>query len=141
MDQIRQKEIINREDCPPGEAPFFPGQKTKNNKNGTTLSKIQFVNKVIEDWVRHFKDNKKYENTLWGHKTMYLQRYLKPISVGIKEAQKRLIEIETKIACETEENELIQSQNILNAEMEIESNSKNDDKETSELKIIKSNST
>ena len=58
MDQIRQKEIINREDCPPGEAPFFPGQKTKNNKNGTTLSKIQFVNKVIEDWVRHFKDNK-----------------------------------------------------------------------------------
>ena len=46
-----------------------------------------------------------------------------------------------KIACETEENELIQSQNILNAEMEIESNSKNDDKETSELKIIKSNST
>ena len=46
-----KKEIINREDCPPAEAPFFPGQRTKNNKNGTTLSKIQFVNKVIEDWV------------------------------------------------------------------------------------------
>ena len=59
MDQLKEikQDKIRREDCPPGKAPFFPGQKNKNNKNGTELRKSEFVNKVIEDWIRHFKDN------------------------------------------------------------------------------------
>ena len=50
MNQLkeRKQDKIRREDCPPGKAPFFPGRKNKNNKNGTELSKSEFVNKMIE---------------------------------------------------------------------------------------------
>ena len=114
------KEEIRREDCPPGKAPDYPGKKSKNNKNGTELSKSEFVDNVIEQWVRHFVDKERYENTPWAHKTTYLKRYLEPLNVARSDAQKKLIEIETRLASEAEENELTQSQNNLIGDMEVE---------------------
>ena len=56
---------IRQDDCPPGSAENYPGKKTKNNKNGSELTRDEWVDKVIEEWVSHFKDNDKYEETPW----------------------------------------------------------------------------
>lgn len=124
------KEEIRQEDCPPGKAPEYPGKKSKNNKDGTELSKSEFIDKVIEKWVRHFVDKEKYENTPWGRKTKYLKTYLEPLYVGRSEAQQKLIEIETRVASEIEDNELTESQNNLMGDMEVET--KDSDKKESE---------
>lgn len=111
---------IRREDCPEGQAPKYPGKKNKNNKNGSDLSKSEFVKKMIEDWVRHFEGNEKYQHTPWANKTRYLFTHLEHLNVSKRDAQKQLIEIETKVAEEVEENEIIQSQNSLSQEMDVE---------------------
>ena len=118
-------EHIRSEDCPPRNAPAYPGKKTKNNKEGVELSKSEFTDKVISDWVRQFEDKDKYQNTPWGVKTMYLMMYLKPLGVGMQAAKEKLIQIETKLAEETEDIELTRSQNILNEDMDIDSQDAN----------------
>ena len=56
---IRMAEHIRSEDCPPGSAPPYPGKKTKKNVEGVELSKSEFTDKIISDWVRHFEDKEK----------------------------------------------------------------------------------
>ena len=63
MSKYKHREGIRIDDCPPGKAPVYPGKKNKNNKNGSDLSSSEWVDKVIGDWVTHFKDNEKYEET------------------------------------------------------------------------------
>ena len=46
---------IRAKDCPPGKAPFYPGKKTRNNPTGSMLTRYEFADKVITDWVRHFE--------------------------------------------------------------------------------------
>ena len=114
----RGKSII-REDCPQGKAPVYPGKKNKNNPNGSELSKNEFVGQVIEGWVRHFGDKEKYRNTSWSNKNLYLHQYLIPLGLARSAAKKLLIDVETKLAGEVEQNELTNSQNVLGGDMEI----------------------
>ena len=116
------KKEIRIEDCLQGKAPKFPGKKSKDNKNGTELSKSEFIDVVIEDWIRHHFDNnrEKYRNTQWAHKTNYLVQYLRPLGVARSEATKRLIKTETKLEEDIRNNEVSESQDLLSMDMDIE---------------------
>ena len=72
-------ENIVNEDCPPGKAPFFPGKKSRKNPGGVELSKSEFTDKVIRDWVKYFANKDKYQNTPWSVRTRYLVQFLKPL--------------------------------------------------------------
>ena len=95
-----QSDEIKREDCPTELALAYPGQWTRNNKVGSTLSRNQWVNQETEKWVRHFNGSKKYENTCKSNKVRYLVIFLKCLKVKAKEASECLDEIEHKIANE-----------------------------------------
>ena len=106
MSKFNWKEGIRIEDCPPGKAPHYPGKRNKNNTRGSDLSKSDFIDKVIEDWILYFDNKEKYEKTSWSNKTKYLVRYLEPLKVARSLAETKLIEIETRLATEAESNEL-----------------------------------
>ena len=120
MSKFNWKEGIRIEDCPPGKAPHYPGKRNKNNTRGSDLSKSDFIDKVIEDWILYFDNKEKYEKTSWSNKTKYLVRYLEPLKVARSLAETKLIEIETRLATEAESNELKNSQDILCSDMEID---------------------
>ena len=100
-------EEIRSEDCLPGSALPYPGKKNKKNVNGVELSKSEYTAKVISDWVSHFEDSERYQNTRWSVKTRYLQRYLKPLGVGMQVAKAKLIEMERKLAEERDNIEIV----------------------------------
>ena len=54
---------INKEDCPSEIAPRYPGVYQKNNPNGSVLSKEEFTECAVQEWVKHFNGSDKYENT------------------------------------------------------------------------------
>ena len=120
MSKFKYKEGIRIEDCPPGKAPLYPGKWSRNNKGGSDLSKSDFIDKVIKDWVLYFDNKEKYDETPWYNKTKYLVRYMEPLKVGKSVAKTKLIEIETSLAVEAESDELTNSQNINCSDMEID---------------------
>ena len=110
------------EDCPAGTAPRYPGKQTRNNPNGTHLSKDQFADKVISDWVKHFEDKERYKKAPWSNKATYLLEYMKPLGIGYKAAKTKLLNIERMIAKEEEEEELTRSLSTHSKEMDIDTN-------------------
>ena len=111
---------IRSEDCPSGFAPYYPGKKNRNNPNGTLLSRSEFADQVITDWVRHFTDKERYRRTAWAHKCKYLVQYLKPLGVDYKTAKTKLLDIEQKLANEEEEEVITRSLSTQSREMEID---------------------
>ena len=107
-------EHIRSEDCPQGSAPPYPGKKTKKNVEGVEQSKSEYTDKIISDWVGHFVNKERYQNTPWSVKTRYLKRYLKPLGVGMQVAKEKLIAVERKAA---EEMDTVE---IIDEEMEID---------------------
>ena len=113
-------DIIRREDCPPGRALAYPGKKTRNNPDGTVLSKMEYVDKIITEWIKHFEDKERYKRTPWSTKSAYLVIYMTPIGIGYQATKKKLMEIERKLADETEEEELTRSLSTQSKEMDID---------------------
>ena len=116
----RGEDGIRREDCPVDRAPFYPGKKSRNNPNGSTLTKFEFVSKTIEDWVKHFDDSDKYHNTGFAEKVGYLKVHLRNLFVGSNEVKETLLAVENKLAENREEETLANSQNFLNTEMDVD---------------------
>ena len=116
----RGEDGIRREDCPVDRAPFYPGKKSRNNPNGSTLTKFEFVSKTIEDWVKHFDDSDKYHNTGFAEKVGYLKVHLRNLFVGSNEVKETLLAVENKLAENREEENLANSQNFLNTEMDVD---------------------
>ena len=111
---------IRAEDCPPGTAPFYPGKKTRNNPAGTPLSRSEFADKVITDWVQHFEDKEKYKRTKWHNKSRYLVTYMKPLGVGYQTVKQKLLDIERKLAEEEKDEELTRSLSVQSTKMDID---------------------
>ena len=120
ISDLRMPETIRSEDCPPGLAPCYPGKKSKNNPNGTDLSRSEFADKVITDWVKYFTDKESYKRTPWALKSRYLLQYMRPLGVGYQTAKTKLLDIERKLAEVTEDEELTSSQSLHNPMMEID---------------------
>ena len=113
------KEEIQKEDCPDGPALKYPGKWSKDNTNGTILSKRAWMNQEIEKWVRHCSRSPKYENTRLAHKYVYLTQYLKTLKVKRHEARAALIEIEEMVLKENVEENVEQCQGTLGSDIEM----------------------
>ena len=116
----KHKDLIRLDDCPAGKAPYYPGKKSKDNRNGSELSRSEFVDKVISNWVEHFNGSELYERAPWHNKTSYLMIYLKPLNITRTEAGQRLIAIEKKLVVEAQDKKLSDSQNMIENDMEID---------------------
>ena len=77
------------------------------------MSRSEFADRVITDWVKFFEDKDRYRSTPWSVKSTYLIIYMKPLGVGYQTAKTKLLDIERLIA----EGELLETQN---EEMEID---------------------
>ena len=113
-----RREGIRKADCPPGLADPYPGKKSRNNPKGTVLTKSEFISETVETWVRHFENSDDYHKTVFSNKVGYLQTYLKLLKVGYSDVKEKLMEVETKLAQENQEEILTQSQNLINSEMD-----------------------
>jgi hypothetical protein len=123
---MERKGEIKKADCPPGLAEPYPGKKSRNNPKGTVLTKSEFTDKSVETWVRHFENSDEYHKTIFSNKVGYLKTYLKPLKVGYSDVKEKLMAAESKLAQESEEEILTQSQNLLNSEMDVDLEGKND---------------
>ena len=104
----------------------YPGKKSRNNPKGTVLTKSEFISETVETWVRHFENIDDYHKTVVSNKVGYLQTYLKLLKVGYSDVKEKLMEVETKLAQENQEEILTQSQNLINSEMDVDSEGDND---------------
>ena len=68
---------ISQQDCPAVPAPQYPGIYSKDNPNGSLLTKQDFILSAVKAWVDHFKESEKYESTRLSMKVLYLMRHLK----------------------------------------------------------------
>ena len=59
-----KKKVMRKEDCPSTVADPYPGKKSRNNPNGTILTKSEFIEKEVENWVEHFKNSDSYHKTV-----------------------------------------------------------------------------
>ena len=71
-----KKSEISQVDCPSTVASQYPGKFSKDNPNGSVLNKHEFIESAVRDWVKHFDESDKYENTTMAHKVMYLEHHL-----------------------------------------------------------------
>ena len=95
--------MITKEDCPPQGAPPYPGKWSSQNPLGTTLSKSEYIDKQVEDWVKHFKNSQNYQNTVLSNKAKYLVRHLGKVNVNwrkvnTKVAMKLLVKAEVRLS-------------------------------------------
>ena len=93
--QIRTM-IISKADCPTEIAAPYPGARTRNNPTGSYLSRTQYIDSLVNDWVNHFGDSADFQNTSLSRKTMYLVRHLVALKVNQKVAMKILVNIESR---------------------------------------------
>ena len=90
-----QRQEINREDCRVNHIlEPYPGKFTRNNRNGSILTKEEYIKDVVKKWVEHFGDSEKYHNTSIANKVRYLVRHLGALKVNSKQARAFLVKVE-----------------------------------------------
>ena len=90
--------MIRKADCPSKLAESYPGKYSKNNPAGSLLTKKQYTEKQVQDWIDHFGDSQEYQDESFAHKVTYLVRHLKALNITRKETQKFLVQLEGKPA-------------------------------------------
>ena len=95
--------MITKEDCPPQTAPPYPGKWSRENPRGTSVSRSDYIDHLVDNWVKHFEDSQSYQNSTLSHKAKYLVRYLVNVNVNwrkvnAKVATKLLVQAEIRLA-------------------------------------------
>ena len=111
MAKRKAKSEIAREDCPENPAIAYPGKYGRNNRGGSVLTREEFKEEAVRNWVDHFDESEKYQNTPLGHKAIYLARHLKRFNVDAKEARALIVKVEsaqTREVAEQEQNPVVQ---------------------------------
>ena len=77
----------------------YPGKKNRNNKNGSLLTKEEWIKGEVSKWVEILKDTPKYDNTPHSEKAWVLSFWLNKTFKGItiKYAKELLYDCETNI--------------------------------------------
>ena len=127
------REGIRREDCPTKMAAAYPGKQSKNNPGGSVLTKDEFIGEAIENWVRHFNNSDKYHQTYFTKKACYLEFHLKHLKVTYKKVKEILMKVGFKLAKETEDEPLTQSQNLLSNDMDVETEAATDNEDADDI--------
>ena len=89
--------MITRADCPSKIADPYPGKRSKNNPAGSLLTRKEYVEKQVQDWIEHFKDSEQYQHELVTSKVRYLVQHLKVFNMTYKAALKLLVELESRL--------------------------------------------
>ena len=63
-------------DNPPNLALCYPGKWSRNNKEGSTLTLMQFLQQMTYEWLDYVKLNPVYDSTYLADKVKCLERYL-----------------------------------------------------------------
>ena len=87
---------ISKTDCPQVTAAPYPGAKSRNNPSGSLLSRNEYIEQSVQNWINHFEDSEKYQNSSLSLKGLYLVNHLNLIGVNIKLAKRLLCTIESK---------------------------------------------
>ena len=108
--------MITKADCPPNIASGYPGKWSRNNRSGSQLSKSEYTEKLVKDWIDHFKSSDNYQNSPLSKKALYLTRHLVALKVTYKVALKLLVDLESK------QSSVVSSDNVKaeNSEDEVE---------------------
>ena len=131
---------ITQDDCPLNKAEKYPRKFTKNNLTGTTLSKEEYKETLVKNWVQHFYQSEikteKYQNTPLAHKSIYLMRHLDNNPVKQKEARALIIKAEVSIDTNNRQRENEQEEDLdvnlvdtENAEVELQDKMDQDETE------------
>ena len=54
----------------------YPGKLNRNNKQGTLLSRNEWLMEEVKKWITHMKINDKYDNTYHSVKARVLHNWL-----------------------------------------------------------------
>ena len=111
----------------------YPGKKSKNNPGGSVLTKDEFIGEAIENWVRHFNNSDKYHQTYFTNKACYLEFHLKHLKVAYKKVKEILMKVEFKLAKETEDEPLTQSQNLLSNDMDVDTEAATENEDAEDI--------
>ena len=118
---------ISQGDCPEFQAASYPGKFSRNNKGGSKLSRAEYKEEQVREWVAHFDDNPKYDNTSLAHKVRYLIQHLALLKVKSKEARAILVKVESE-----SEKELLPEEANVRDQGEEQVNEEEDDQEEEE---------
>ena len=91
---------ITQADCPAQIVPKYPGVYHRNNPDGSSLSKHEFIEHAVRQWVEHFNGSEKYENTSLANKARYLVPHLihhKTQRFSIKHIREMLVRAEISV--------------------------------------------
>ena len=88
--------MITKADCPPNIASGYPGKWGRNNRSGSLLSRNEYTEKLVKDWIDHFEGSENYQNAMLSNKAVYLTKHLVALKVPYKVALKHLVELESK---------------------------------------------
>ena len=89
--------MITRADCPSKIADPYPGKWSKNNPAGSLLTRKEYVEKQVQDWIEHFKDSEQYQHELVTSKVRYFMQHLKVFNMTYKAVLKLLVELESRL--------------------------------------------
>ena len=115
--------MITRADCPSKIADPYPGKRNKNNPSGSLLTRKEYVEKQVQDWIDHFKDNEQYQDELVTNKVRYLVRHLKVFNMTYKAALKLLVELESRLTVTDAEDISVGQDEIMDEGTEVEHSS------------------
>ena len=99
MSFISKSEMIRNSDVSLPKPLKYPGKFNHNNKNGTRLSKQEWLTEEVKKWIVHMKSNDKYDNTYLSVKAKILDNWLKKTfnKLSIDDVTKMLYDCEGTI--------------------------------------------
>ena len=116
-----RKLYLTASDCSLERPSKFPGLYNKDNKDGTMMSKDEWIKGEIKKWANNLKQSEKYETTPFSERCVCLKNWLqktfpKTSRVFMKET---LMDIEKEMADETDKEQTDDSQDVNNDAVEM----------------------
>ena len=78
-------------------APRYPGKWNKNHKQGSVLTRSEFIENEVRKWVNALAESEKYQATALSAKTIMLCDHLKKLNVSYSHTMRYLVKIESEI--------------------------------------------
>ena len=96
MPYKNRDKMLKKSDCTLPPPNGYPGKYSKDNKDGTLLTKEDWWRKEGKTWVNEMKQNEKYDDTNWSLKADCLKAWLVKTfhQISTREAKEILFDIE-----------------------------------------------
>ena len=88
--------MITKDDCPTEIAEPYPGLVRKDLRSGIVLTRGEYLEKTVKEWVEHFGDSENFQTTSLAKKAVYLFPHLIALKVNYNGAKKLLVAFESK---------------------------------------------